>query len=57
VMAGVSGQLASTAVIDPFTLTLALVALVLLWRTRLNSAWFIAAGVVAGLAHTLITVR
>jgi chromate transporter len=27
---------------------------VLLWRTRLNNAWFIAAGGLIGLAHSLL---
>ncbi|MQA98255.1 MAG: chromate efflux transporter [Streptosporangiales bacterium] len=54
-MAGVSWQLARTAIIDPLTLGIALVTLLLLWRTRLNNAWYIAAGALTGLAHTLLT--
>jgi chromate transporter len=54
-MAGVSYQLARTAVVDPFTLAIAAVTLLLLWRTRLNSAWYIAGGALIGLTHTLLT--
>ncbi|WP_101787660.1 chromate efflux transporter [Nonomuraea indica] len=54
-MAGVSYQLGRTAVVDPLTAGIALATLVLLWRTRLNNAWYIAAGALIGLAHTLLT--
>lgn len=50
-MAGVSLQLGRTAIIDPLTAAIAAVTLVLLWRTRLNSAWYIAAGALIGLVH------
>ena len=53
-MAGVSWQLARTAIVDPLTVAIALVTFVLLWRTRLNNAWFIAAGALIGLAHTYL---
>ncbi|MQA86069.1 MAG: chromate efflux transporter [Streptosporangiales bacterium] len=55
-MAGVSYQLARTALVDPLTVALTLVTLVLLWRTRLNSGWLIAAGAAVGLAHTFLYV-
>lgn len=51
-MAGVSLQLGRTALVDPLTIALGVVTLLLLWRTRLNSAWFIAAGALIGLAVT-----
>ncbi|WP_062432791.1 chromate efflux transporter [Herbidospora daliensis] len=54
-MAGVSWQLGVTAIVDPLTVAVAAVTLVLLWTTRLNNAWFIAAGAAIGLAHTLLT--
>ena len=54
-MAGVSYQLARTAIVDPLTAAISVVTLLLLWRTRLNSAWYIAAGALIGLAHTLLT--
>ena len=50
-MAGVSWQLGRTAIVDPLTAGIAVVTLVLLWRTRLNSAWYIGAGALVGLAH------
>ncbi|GFJ93217.1 hypothetical protein Prum_068590 [Phytohabitans rumicis] len=53
-MAGVSYQLARTAIIDPLTAATAVITLILLWRTRINNAWYIAAGAVIGLAHTLL---
>ncbi|MFE9695086.1 chromate efflux transporter [Micromonospora sp. NPDC005806] len=53
-MAGVSYQLARTAIVDPLTVAIAVVTLLLLWRTKLNNAWYIAAGALIGLAHTLI---
>jgi chromate transporter len=54
-MAGVSYHLARTAIIDPLTLAIALVTLLLLWRTRLNNAWYVAAGAAIGLAHAMLT--
>jgi chromate transporter len=54
-MAGVSYELARTATVDPLTVAIAVVTLVLLWRTTLNNAWYIAAGALVGLGHTLLT--
>jgi chromate transporter len=54
-MAGVSLQLAGDAVVDALTLAIAAAAGVLLWRTRLNSAWLIAGGAAIGTAHALVT--
>ncbi|WP_246059702.1 chromate efflux transporter [Herbidospora galbida] len=54
-MAGVSWQLGVTAIVDPLTAAIAVVTLVLLWTTRLNNAWYIAAGAAIGLAHALLT--
>ncbi|MBD8868901.1 chromate efflux transporter [Nocardioides donggukensis] len=48
-MAGVSWELGRSAVVDPLTAGIAVVTLVLLVRTRLNSAWYIAAGGLVGL--------
>jgi chromate transporter len=53
-MAGVSGQLAVTAIVDPITAAIAVVTLILLWRTRLNSAWYVAAGALIGLGHAFL---
>ncbi|GLX93033.1 chromate efflux transporter [Herbidospora sp. NBRC 101105] len=54
-MAGVSWQLGVTAIVDPLTAAVAVVTLVLLSTTRLNNAWYIAAGAIVGLAHALLT--
>jgi chromate transporter len=53
-MAGVSYQLARTSVVDPLTAGIAVVTLVLLWKTKLNNAWFIAGGAAIGLAHAFL---
>ena len=53
-MAGVTVQLGRAALIDPLTVALGVAALLLLWRTRINSAWLIAAGAVVGAARTLL---
>jgi chromate transporter len=54
-MAGVSAQLGRTAIVDWLTAAIAVVTLVLLWRTKLNSAWYIGAGALIGIAHVLGT--
>jgi chromate transporter len=48
-MAGVSWQLGREAVVDGWTAAVVVVTLVLLWRTRLNSAWYVLGGAVVGL--------
>lgn len=48
-MAGVSLRLATTAIVDPLTTAIFVVVLVLQWRTRLNSAWYVAGGAAVGL--------
>lgn len=53
-MTGVSLQLGRVAIIDGWTVAIALVVLALLGLTELNSAWYIAGGAVVGLAVTLI---
>ncbi|WP_329084726.1 MULTISPECIES: chromate efflux transporter [unclassified Streptosporangium] len=53
-MAGVTLQLAGEAFVDPLTVALAALALLLQWRTRLNTAWYIAVAAVIGLARVLI---
>ncbi len=52
-MAGVTLQLAQTALVDPLTVALALLSLVLLVRFRVNSTWLILGGAAAGLATML----
>ena len=49
-MAAVTWQLARAAIVDAVTLLLAIVAGVLLLRTRLNSAWLVLGGAAVGLA-------
>ena len=53
-MAGVSGQLGLAALIDPFTIVLALAAAVILFRYKVNATWLILAGALAGVAFKLI---
>jgi chromate transporter len=48
-MAGVTWQLGRAALIDPPTVLLAIVAAILLFRFKLNSAWLVLAGGVIGL--------
>jgi chromate transporter len=52
-MLAVSIQLASTALMDPMTITVALICLFILIRSRTNSTWLIAGGALIGLIHTL----
>jgi chromate transporter len=53
-MAGVTLQLGRAALIDPLTIGLFVGGLLVLWRTRLNSVWLIAAGAAVGAARTLL---
>jgi chromate transporter len=53
-MLAVSLQLASTALIDPITIGIALICLIILIRFRTNSTWLIAGGALIGLFHTIL---
>jgi len=53
-MAGVLVDLTDTAVTDALTLVVAVAALVVLVRTKLNSAWLVGGGVVIGFVHALV---
>ena len=53
-MAGVTVTLTRAAIVDPFTAILAVAAVLLLVRVRINSAWLIAAGGALGLAARLV---
>ncbi len=52
-MLAVSIQLASTALIDPITIGIAVICLIILIRFQTNSTWLIASGALIGLLHTL----
>ena len=52
-MAGVTGQLAADALVDPLTVLLAISTLAVLLWTKLNSAWLIVLGGLVGLLATL----
>jgi chromate transporter len=53
-MAGVTLQLARSAFTDWFTVALGVAALVLQWRTKVNTAWFIAVAAAVGAARVLL---
>jgi len=53
-MAGVLVELTDTAITDALTLAVALGALAILVRTKLNSAWLVGGGVVIGFVHALV---
>jgi chromate transporter len=53
-MAGVSWYLGRTAVVDPFTAVLAIVALVLSYRFKINPAWLVLGGGVVGLCFKVV---
>ncbi len=54
-MAGVLVELTGDAISDPLTVALGLVAMVALWKTRLNSAWLVLAGGAIGLIGSGLT--
>src|SRR5215207_8019966 len=53
-MAGVSWYLGRTAVVDPLTAVLAIVALVLSYRFKINPAWLVLGGGVVGLCFKAV---
>jgi chromate transporter len=54
-MAGVLVDLTDTAIQDVLTGALAAIALVVLVRTKINSAWLIGVGVVVGVVHAVLS--
>ncbi|MER6825983.1 chromate efflux transporter [Streptosporangium sp. NPDC000563] len=54
-MAGVAFQLGRISLVDPLTWALTAGTLLVLWRTKLNSAWLIAAGAAVGLVSVAVT--
>jgi chromate transporter len=53
-MAAVTVQLGISSLIDFFTITIAVISLVLLLRYKVNSTWLIAGGAIAGLIFSFI---
>lgn len=53
-MAGVTWHLARQALVDPWTVAIAVLTVVGLWRTELNSAWYVVLGAVAGVLVNLL---
>jgi chromate transporter len=53
-MAGVTWQLGRATVVDPFAATIAGVALVLLVRFKVNTAWLVVGGGAVGLAVRIL---
>jgi chromate transporter len=53
-MAGICWALGRDALVDGWTVGLFAVTLLLLWRTRLNSGWYVAGGAVAGILLGLL---
>jgi len=53
-MAGVSWQLGRAALVDAWTVGIFGVTLLLMWRTGLNSAWYVAGGATAGIVLGLL---
>jgi chromate transporter len=53
-MAGVTWQLSIAAFIDPFTIGLAVIAAIIIFRTKINSIWIILAGSLSGLLYSTI---
>ncbi|HJR86024.1 MAG TPA: chromate efflux transporter [Acidimicrobiia bacterium] len=54
-MAGVTFQLGTDALADPLSVVIGISSAVLLWRTRVNTAWLIAGGGVVGLLAILVS--
>jgi chromate transporter len=53
-MAAVTIQLGAATVTDIFTITIALIAAILLFRFRVNSTWLIGGGAAAGIAKGIL---
>ncbi len=53
-MAGVSWELGRSALVDGWTAGIFGATLLLMWRTRLNSAWYVAGGAAAGILLGLL---
>jgi chromate transporter len=53
-MLGVTGQIASTALVDPITILIAVVMLIILLRTKIQTHWLILIGGLIGLIKILL---
>ncbi|HJQ37847.1 MAG TPA: chromate efflux transporter [Thermoanaerobaculia bacterium] len=53
-MAAVTWQLGRTAIVDVMTVVLAIASAIVLLRFRINSAWLVVSGAIAGLAKLLL---
>jgi chromate transporter len=53
-MLGVTGQIASTALVDPITILIAIVMLIILLRTKIQTHWLILIGGLIGLIKILL---
>jgi chromate transporter len=53
-MVGVTWTLGRAGVVDWFTIALAVVALVLVFRFKVNSAWLIVVGGLLGIAYKVL---
>jgi chromate transporter len=53
-MAGVTIDLGRAAIVDPLTAAIAIAALAVLVRWRLNAVWLLAAGAAVGIAHSVL---
>lgn len=54
-MAGGRAELSLSALVDPLTVGIAVAALVLLARFRINSTWLVLAGAAVGLLASLVS--
>jgi chromate transporter len=52
-MAAVTWQLGRAALVDPLTVTLALVSALLLFRFKVNSTWLVLGGAAVGISSRL----
>jgi hypothetical protein len=52
--AGVTLRVGCAALVAPLTVSLAVVTVVLRWRTRINTAWYIGAAGLIGIARELV---
>ena len=53
-MVGVTWELGRAGVVDPFTILLTVIALFLVFRSKINSAWLILGGGLLGVAYKLV---